>query len=531
MDNIQPYLLMMLSSFKNDNNQDIFKYLPIIIIILPILLKLIPFDEIKEHILSFFKKEDEDIILKNIPSHTVPIIRGCVSTPITKIVYSKAFLSIIYYIKKNNLSSFNSLTEILVSNTDLYIYDADYGSEGNKFLFMPTNQKKILISKEYGIYFELSSFEEEDKNKDKEKDKDKITTKQEIYNKKNYIIKLFKIKDTKNELNNMNILDKFINECILDYESLTKFKDDTQYIFQYRNSEKCDSNLELYFNEYLMEHNKDLLLNIFFEEKDKLINYIKPFIYNPGEKKNIGEEKYKRSGFTFKAGIVFYGSPGCGKTSTIKAILKYTNRHGIIINLNKIKTCEELEYIFRKREFKGKTLNGKQLCYILEDCDAIDDNNNFIKSRDKCDETKLNEVNELSQISKLLELTSAPTVKLMKMEENIADLSSFLNILDGIIELHGVMIIMTTNYFEKIDKALIRPGRFDFKYEFKKASKKIIKEMLAFKFELTEKEINRYTDNIYIKDEVLSPAEIQSICFQNDNIIECINEIALESKR
>lgn len=532
--NFQPYLLMMMSSFKSDDKY--MKYIPIVMIILPMLLKIIPFENIKDYIISLFEKKEDDIILKNIPSHTVPVVRGFNTTPITKIIYSKNFLALIYYISKNNLDTFDSLTEILVSNTELNVNYYNDDDEGNKFLFMPTNQKKVLISKDYGIYFELTSFEDEIKNEDdnnKNKNNNKTNTDKKVYNKKNYIIKLFKKRDTKNELNNMNVLDKFINNCVKEYENLNKFKDDRQYIFQYKNSEKCESKLELHFSEYLMEHNKDLLVNIFFEDKDKLINYIKPFIYNPDEKINIGEEKYKRSGFTFKAGILFYGSPGCGKTSTIKAILKYTNRHGIIINLNKIQTCDELENIFRKREFKGKTLNGKQLCYILEDCDAIDDNNNVIQSRTKNDETnsvKLSEMNELSQFGKLVELANAPTVKLFKSQEDSVNLSCFLNILDGIIELHGVMIIMTTNYPEKIDSALIRPGRFDFKYEFKRASKKVIKEMLAFKFELSEKEINKYTDDIYIKDEVLSPADVQSICFQNDNIIDCIDKIVLECK-
>ena len=88
---------------------------------------------------------------------------------------------------------------------------------------------------------------------------------------------------------------------------------------------------------------------------------------------------------------------------------------------------------------------------------------------------------------KLIETTSSTsTVKLINAQSDAINLSCFLNILDGIIELHGVMIIMTTNHPEKIDEALIRPGRFDFKYEFKKASKKIIKEMLEFKFELSK---------------------------------------------
>jgi len=116
-----------------------------------------------------------------------------------------------------------------------------------------------------------------------------------------------------------------------------------------------------------------------------------------------------------------------------------------------------------------------------------------------------------------------------KQEDNL-NLSCFLNILDGIIELHGIMIIMTTNYPEKIDEALIRPGRFDFKYEFKKTTKKIIREMIQFKYELSEKEILKYDDILDIKDYVLSPAEIQSICFKNENIIDCINEIVKTSK-
>ena len=117
-------------------------------------------------------------------------------------------------------------------------------------------------------------------------------------------------------------------------------------------------------------------------------------------------------------------------------------------------------------------------------------------------------------------------VKFTSNNDNV-NLSCFLNILDGIIELHGVMIIMTTNHPEKIDEALIRPGRFDFKYEFKKASRKIIKEMLQFKFELSNSEMDRYTELMNIKDEILSPAEIQSICFKNDNIIDCIHDILL----
>lgn len=342
-----------------------------------------------------------------------------------------------------------------------------------------------------------------------------------IKNKK-FIIKL----SIKKIDNGMDILKKFIDNCNVNYDVYINRhkKDNDIFIYEYKNSDKYDSSIDLKFDEYVMTHNKDLNINIFFEDKQKLINYINPFIYNVNESTNEGEEKYKRSGFTFKAGLLFYGSPGCGKTSTIKAILKYTNRHGIIINLSRVNTCEELQLIFRRRKFNNTLLEGKQLCYILEDCDAFD--NNVIQNRKKVEneENKENEEsNELLQFKKLMNFSNQNESKI-KQTDNI-NLSCFLNILDGIIELHGIMIIMTTNHPEKIDTALICPGRFDFKYEFKKASRNIIKEMLKFKFMVSDEEINSLTEKLDIKDEVLSPAEIQSICFKNDNINDCINEI------
>ena len=84
---------------------------------------------------------------------------------------------------------------------------------------------------------------------------------------------------------------------------------------------------------------------------------------------------------------------------------------------------------------------------------------------------------------------------------------------------------MTTNHLEKIDPALIRPGRFDFKCEFKKASREIIKEMLKLKYNLTDISMLKYsTDMNNIKDYIMSPAQIQSICFKNEQIEECINQ-------
>ena len=55
---------------------------------------------------------------------------------------------------------------------------------------------------------------------------------------------------------------------------------------------------------------------------------------------------------------------------------------------------------------------------------------------------------------------------------NNNNLSFFLNIIDGLNECSGRIIIMTTNKIDYLDKAIIRPGRIDIKINFKKYEKR-----------------------------------------------------------
>lgn len=538
---LSPLLLMMMQTSKNgngngngngnDNNNYMF-YITIITIILPFLSRFIPFNEIKDKLWDYFEKVDNKVSI-TITSHEVPIMKGYSQTAVTKLVYSKSFLALVHHLTTKNFS-LNSLTEIMTNNSELNIpnyYEEERIKDTNQFMLLPLYNKQILLSSEHQIYCEMNDIDNKEKeNKNEDEDKKKTTV--AIAKKKNYIIILSIQKNNKN--NEIQLLQEFIKNCVDEYELLSRKKDNKQYIYEYKNCEKSESDTILHFDTVLMEHNKDLNTNIFFENKKKLLNYIDPFIYDPFETVNVGEQKYKRSGFTFKAGLLFYGYPGCGKTSTIKAILKHTNRHGIIVNLNNIKTCEELQNIFRKRRFSQNELTGKQICYILEDCDATDDNKSIVQSREKKENEDIKkniESPDAMHLAKLIEFSATTVVGMSSLNNDSVTLSCFLNILDGIIELHGVMIIMTTNYPERIDEALIRPGRFDFKYEFKKASKNIIKQMLQFKYELSDMEIDKYTEHMNIKDEILSPAEVQSICFQNDNIEDCIDCLIFASQK
>merc|ERR1712082_290215 len=71
-------------------------------------------------------------------------------------------------------------------------------------------------------------------------------------------------------------------------------------------------------------------------------------------------------------GLMFYGDPGCGKTSTIKAIANHNHRHSVSVPLSRIKTAKELLNVFYNVKMNYKDIPLNQRLYVLEDIDAAD---------------------------------------------------------------------------------------------------------------------------------------------------------------
>ncbi len=63
--------------------------------------------------------------------------------------------------------------------------------------------------------------------------------------------------------------------------------------------------------------------------------------------------------------------------------------------------------------------------------------------------------------------------------KDVIDLSFLLNILDGTLESSGRIIVLSSNFPEKIDRALIRPGRIDMIVKFEKCSRVILQELVS----------------------------------------------------
>ena len=107
-----------------------------------------------------------------------------------------------------------------------------------------------------------------------------------------------------------------------------------------------------------------------------------------------------------------------------------------------------------------------------------------------------------------------------KKEESNNNLSYLLNILDGIQESQGRIIIMTTNRLEFLDKALIRNGRIDIKINFKKASVENIKQIIeSFFGESKDLEVPKNFDRKY------PHCLVAGICRSSSNFKEVISKL------
>ena len=455
-----------------------------------------------------------NIVSIELTTHTVVNQIGYSDKTQKKKIYSNEFIALLDYLKNTNIQKKREILTTQLKDTSFHRRYDDLDDDG-RYQFIPSFSEDSLISIENKIYLQMTNYRdssEDDKNDNSRELKALIYC---YYD------------DEIDKIKKIQILNDFLKKITKDYMDKISKKDDKQYIYVYQKTENIDDETKLIYSEYVNEHNKNFN-NVFIENKEKLKNYVSKFKENPDEKII---EQYTKMGIPYKAGMLFSGSPGTGKTSTIKAILKETNRHGIIINLSNIESNKELENVFRNRKINNKTYDGKQLCFILEDCDATKLSSIKERKDSKDDSFTLITDRPESPKNSSSEKNLAEELKTMIVSQNKGfDLSCFLNILDGIIELYGVMIILSTNHPDKIDEALIRPGRIDFKYEFKKASKQIICEMLQLKFDATEEQVKEVkTDSNKsiqdIKDYSISPAQIQCILSQNDTIKECLESI------
>lgn len=187
-------------------------------------------------------------------------------------------------------------------------------------------------------------------------------------------------------------------------------------------------------------------------------------------------EWYHKRGIPYRRGYLLYGPPGSGKTSFIQALAGELDYNICILNLSESNlTDDRLNHLMNHIPERS--------ILLLEDIDAAF--NKRAQTEDKG-------------------YTSGVTF------------SGLLNALDGVASAEECITFMTTNHPEKLDPALMRPGRVDYKVLVDNATEYQVRQMFLRFYEneneLCEVFMNKYR---HLQLTKVSTAQLQGLFVYN----------------
>lgn len=321
-------------------------------------------------------------------------------------------------------------------------------------------------------------------------------------------------------------LSRFTDRCIQEYQ---KFNEQISYnkIYHFIYTGKNNDG-RIKFNMSILSDNSDITKQS-FETFDNIFSPHKKQIQMDIERLR-DVEYYRRTGLKRKKGYLFYGPPGCGKTSTVVAMALMDNRHIIEIPMCRVKTNKELEDIFAMNEINKVKIDKNKVILLFDEIDTGMENvSKPTKNPIKAIKKQLKKMTSISSSNAGSTNDSEDEgeeddvvdfgVK-TKDEEDKINIGTILSRLDGIGNYNGLIIVGTTNSITKLTPALYREGRLTPLY-FENITSEDIKMMIehVFKVELNKQHVRR------LPDKKLTPVSVRFAIEKYENMFYRDGEI------
>lgn len=259
--------------------------------------------------------------------------------------------------------------------------------------------------------------------------------------------------------------------------------------------------------------------------KDKILHSLETFYKD--------EKRYKHLGIPYKKGLMFYGTPGTGKTSMVYAIANKFN-----MNIYRMDTIEDLKHI------SHDTVKEKSII-LIDDCDSHSimrkrfNKNNFGQimfhaqpeivvgsnvSSEPFTQNMNNGDNNTNNDTE--QMTISDKIAMKKYEdETYENKNMLLTTLDGTTIPHGCLIIMITNHIEEIDDAVYRPGRIDEKFEINYIDTDTVVELIRYYTDIDEYEPVDYELEYFENNDIKPATLIHELILPNINNINTVDDL------
>ena len=304
-------------------------------------------------------------------------------------------------------------------------------------------------------------------------------------------------------------LQRFVSDTTAAYRAAAAARDNADlHVFSYEGLDDCG---EAAFSVYPFE-TTCTLSSLHFDGKERLFREIDAF--------DAGRADYERKGRPHTLGICTHGPPGCGKTTFEKVLCKHLGRHMIIVDAGVFRTQEELDELFFSPKLAGRTVPYAKRLYVFPDIDRT----GSVALREMF--RKPDVAAATSAVTGAAAATAAaatataaavpgPTATSRSRGAPLT-LSKVLNVLDGVPERTGQIVVMSANHPERLDPALLRPGRIDKVVHFNRATAETVSNIVESYFGERPEGLGASVER------VMTPAEVIKCCTEARSANEAV---------